>query len=520
MPELPDVEVYLRALGERIVGQTLARIRVASPFVLRSFDPPLRAAEGKTVRGLERLGKRLVWALDDELFLVIHLMIAGRLKWLAPGAAVPKKLGLAAFDFPAATLLLTEASKKKRASIHLVRGRAALAEHDPGGIEPFGASLDEFAAALRRENHTLKRTLTDPHVFSGIGNAYSDEILHRARLSPVTWTSRLDDGEVARLHQATLAVLGEWLERLDRERAGGFPEKVTAFRTEMAVHGRYKLPCPTCGSPVQRIVRGESEMNYCPTCQTGGKLLADRALSRLLHGDWPKTLEEMDEMKQASGLKLRAPADPPAAEEAPKRRAKGKSERLILFAHGAGAPSTSPWMEAWVARLATLGKVVRFDYPYIAAGKKLPDPQEVLVEAHRAALAKAMLGHRGPIVLAGKSLGGRMGCQLALEAPVAALVCLGYPLVSQSGKMRDEVLVALRTPILFVQGERDALCPLDKLEAVRRRMQAPSEVHVIGDGDHSLETSKAWLKRKRLSQDAVDARALAAIAAFLDRHAR
>ncbi len=299
MPELPDVEVYLRALRERIVGAPIERIRVASPFVVRSFDPPLRAAEGKKVLGLERLGKRLVWQLDDELYLVIHLMIAGRLKWLDRGAAVPRKLGLAAFDFPRATLLFTEASKKKRASIHLLRGRTQLAEHDPGGIEPLTCTLAEFAAALRRENHTLKRTLTDPHAFSGIGNAYSDEILHRARLSPVQWTSRLDDAAVARLYAATRTVLGEWLERLDGERAGAFPEKVTAFRAEMAVHGKYKQPCPDCGAPVQRIVRGDSEVNYCAKCQTGGKLLADRALSRLLHGDWPATLEELEERKAA-----------------------------------------------------------------------------------------------------------------------------------------------------------------------------------------------------------------------------
>jgi formamidopyrimidine-DNA glycosylase len=310
VPELPDVVTYIEALSERIVGQTIDKVRVASPFVVRSFDPPIRAVEGKGVQALRRIGKRIVWLLDDELFLVIHLMIAGRLRWLDRGAAVPKRMGLCAFDFPEATLLFTEASKKKRASIHLVRGEEALTALDPGGLEPLDIDLTAFAEALRRENHTLKRTLTDPQVLSGIGNAYSDEILHRARLSPIKWTTRLDDQEIARLFEATQAVLREWVERLNAERAGGFPEKVTAFRDEMAVHGRYKQPCPVCATPVQRIVRGESEVNYCPTCQTDGKLLADRALSRLLHGEWPKTLEELEERiaaRKASGAPRAAP---------------------------------------------------------------------------------------------------------------------------------------------------------------------------------------------------------------------
>jgi len=295
VPELPDVEVYLSALGERIVGEPIAQVRLASPFLVRSYDPPLKSIEGKRVLGLRRLGKRIVWALEGELFVVIHLMIAGRFRYLKAGAKVPKKLGLCAFDFPAATLLLTEASKKRRASLHVVSGEAGLAEHDPGGCEPLDATLPSFAEALQRENHTLKRSLTDPRLFSGIGNAYSDEILHRAQLSPVKWTSRLTEPETARLFEATQAVLTEWVARLEADRDGGFPENVTAFRPEMAVHGRYRQPCPECGAPVQRIVRRGSEVNYCPTCQTDGKLLADRALSRLLKGDWPKTLEELDE---------------------------------------------------------------------------------------------------------------------------------------------------------------------------------------------------------------------------------
>ena len=300
MPELPDVEVYVEHLRRRLVGQPLEHARVVSPFLVRSFDPPLRAAEGKHVRSVRRMGKRIVFELDDDLFLVLHLMIAGRLRWRDRGAKVPGKLGLAAFDFPMGTLLLTEASPKKRASLYLVRGKAAVDALDPGGLEPLTASTAAFAEALRRENHTVKRSLTDPHLFSGIGNAYSDEILWRARMSPVRLTSKMTDEEIARLHEATRATLLEWTATLARETGDDFPEKVTAFREEMAVHGKYKKPCPACGCPVQRIAYAANEANYCATCQTGGKLLADRSLSRLMRGDWPKTLEELEARKRAA----------------------------------------------------------------------------------------------------------------------------------------------------------------------------------------------------------------------------
>jgi len=302
VPELPDVEVYLRKLGPRVVGQVLERIEVKSPFVVRSFDPAIREAVGRRVTGTRRVGKRIVLELEGDLFLVVHLMIAGRLRWRAPGVsrpAIAAKLELARFGFAGGTLHLTEASSKKRASIHLVRGRAGVAALDPGGLEPLSASVADFAAALRRENHTIKRSLTDPHLLSGIGNAYSDEILHRARMSPVKLTKRLSDDEIAGLLAAVQAVLTEWTERLDREVGDGFPEKVTAFRAEMAVHGRFKQPCPVCGAPVQRIVHAANESNYCARCQTGGRLLADRALSRLLKEDWPRTLEELEEGKAA-----------------------------------------------------------------------------------------------------------------------------------------------------------------------------------------------------------------------------
>jgi len=302
VPELPDVEVYLRKLGPRVVGQVLERIEVKSPFVVRSFDPAIREAVGRRVTGTRRVGKRIVLELEGDLFLVVHLMIAGRLRWRAPGVSKPAiaaKLELARFGFAGGTLHLTEASSKKRASIHLVRGRAGVAALDPGGLEPLSASVADFAAALRRENHTIKRSLTDPHLLSGIGNAYSDEILHRARMSPVKLTKRLTDDEIAGLLAAVQAVLTEWTERLDREVGDGFPEKVTAFRAEMAVHGRFKQPCPVCGAPVQRIVHAANESNYCARCQTGGRLLADRALSRLLKEDWPRTLEELEEGKAA-----------------------------------------------------------------------------------------------------------------------------------------------------------------------------------------------------------------------------
>jgi formamidopyrimidine-DNA glycosylase len=300
MPELPDIALYLDALGTRTIGRKLERVRLFSPFVLRSFEPPLSAVSGLHVRELRRLGKRIVFGLENELFLVIHLMVAGRLRWeepAKPGVKPGGRIALAAFDFEHATLGLTEASKKKRASLHVVRGEAELATHDPGGIDPLHTNLAAFRAALTAENHTVKRTLTHPRVFSGIGNAYSDEILHRARLSPLKWTTRLGDEEIERLYEATRDVLVEWTERLKAQAAGAFPTKVTAFRPEMAVHGRYKLPCPVCGAPVQRIVHAENESNYCARCQTGGKLLADRSLSQLLKGDWPRTLEEWEALK-------------------------------------------------------------------------------------------------------------------------------------------------------------------------------------------------------------------------------
>ena len=299
MPELPEITAYLEALAPRVVGEPLERVRLASPFLVRTFDPPLSAAEGRRVEGLGRLGKRIVLSLEGDLHLVLHLMIAGRLRWREAGARVPGKVGLAAFDFPAGTLLLTEAGSKKRASLHVVRGEGALAEHDPGGVEPLEADAEAFREALLRENRTLKRALTDPRLVSGVGNAYSDEILHRARLSPFRRTRRLGEAELARLFAATREVLGEWIERTRTELAGAFPEKVTAFRPGFAVHGRYREPCPACGTPVQRIRYAENEANYCPGCQTGGKLLADRVLSRLMKDDWPKTLEELEAKKAA-----------------------------------------------------------------------------------------------------------------------------------------------------------------------------------------------------------------------------
>jgi formamidopyrimidine-DNA glycosylase len=295
VPELPDVVVYIDCLRPRVVGKSLDRVRISNPFLVRTYDPPLDAAEGKAVRGLRRLGKRIAFELDDELFLVLHLMIAGRLHWKPRGAKPPGKIGLAAFDFPDGTLILTEAGTKRRASLHVVRGEDALAAHRPGGLEVLDADPTAFRAVLRTHNHTLKRALTDPHLFSGIGNAYSDEILHRARLSPLTWTTRLTDDEADRLFAATRAVLTEWTDRLRAETGDGFPEKVTALRDGMAVHGRFGQPCPVCGTAVQRIVYAENETNYCPRCQTGGKVLADRALSKLLRGDWPRTIEELEE---------------------------------------------------------------------------------------------------------------------------------------------------------------------------------------------------------------------------------
>jgi formamidopyrimidine-DNA glycosylase len=293
MPELPDITVYIEALEARIVGQPLERIRIAKPFLLRSVDPPISSANGKKVVGIRRIGKRIGIELEDDLFLVIHLMIAGRLRWVPAGAKVPGKLGLAAFDFPNGTLILTEAGSKRRASLWLVRGEPALEQFQRGGLEVLDATVAEFKDRLTRENHTLKRSLTDPRLFSGIGNAYSDEILHRAKLSPVKHTRRLTDEEISTLFDATKTVLVEWTQRLRDESAGDFPAKVTAFREEMAVHGRFGKPCPICGTPVQRIRYADNETNYCPRCQTDGKLLADRALSRLLKQDWPKSIDEL-----------------------------------------------------------------------------------------------------------------------------------------------------------------------------------------------------------------------------------
>jgi formamidopyrimidine-DNA glycosylase len=298
VPELPDILAYLTALVPRVAGKRLDAVRLGNPFLLRSIAPPLSEAVGRTVVGVERIGKRIVFALEGDLFLVLHLMVAGRLHWKKRGAKVGGRGAMAAFDFADGSLVLSEASTKKRASLHVARGRSSLEAFDRGGLEVLGADLSRFREALTRESHTLKRALTDPRLFSGIGNAYSDEILHRAKLSPGKLTRRLTDGESARLHDATRDVLGEWVDRLGAEAARVFPERVTAFREGMAVHGRYGKPCPVCGTPVQRIVYAENESNYCPTCQTGGKLLADRALSQLLRGDWPKTLEELEERKK------------------------------------------------------------------------------------------------------------------------------------------------------------------------------------------------------------------------------
>lgn len=297
MPELPDIELYLHALRPRIVGHTLDRIRIASPFLVRSFDPHTDEAFGKKVVALRRLGKRVVWQLEDDLFVVIHLMIAGRFKFLARGAKVPGKIGLAAFDFDSGTLMLTEAGSKRRASLCLVRGETELASHDPGGLEILTATVEEFGQALTRENHTLKRALTDPHLLSGVGNAYSDEILHASRMSPMVLTKKLTAEQIERLHAHTVGVLTKWRDALIAETGEKFPEKVTAFRDGMAAHGRYGKPCPVCGTLIQRIQYATNEANYCPTCQTGGKLLADRGLSRLLKDDWPKSLDDLEQHK-------------------------------------------------------------------------------------------------------------------------------------------------------------------------------------------------------------------------------
>jgi len=299
MPELPDVELYLAALRSHLGGQRLNRARLASPFLLRSVDPPLDTLHGRRVEGFERLGKRIVWGFEGELFAVFHLMIAGRFKWREAGAAIPAKVGLLALDFDAGTLLLTEAGSRKQASLHIVRGRAAVGAFHPGGVEVSSLTAAEFTDILRRENHTLKRALTDPHLFSGIGNAYSDEILHASRLSPMKLTDTITDDEAALLHHAAISVLDRWKQQLIEENGSAFPEKVTAFREGMAAHGRYGKPCPVCGTAIQRIVYAHNEANYCPTCQTGGRLLADRALSRLLKDDWPRSLEDLERARVA-----------------------------------------------------------------------------------------------------------------------------------------------------------------------------------------------------------------------------
>ena len=293
MPELPDIAVYVEALERRIRGRKLERVRLVSPFVVRTAVPPITAAEGRAVTGVRRLGKRVVLAMEGSLFIVLHLMVAGRLRWLGRSERLPGRITLAAFDFPDGSLAFTEAGTKKRASIHLVDGEAALAAMNPGGLEPVDSEPTVFAARLTVENHTLKRALTDPRLFSGIGNAYSDEILHRAQLSPLALTQKLSPEEIERVHRATVDVLTEWTERLRAQAGEAFPEGVTAFRPEMAVHGKYGKPCPVCGAPVQRIVYAENETNYCARCQTGGVVLADRALSRLLHKSWPRNIDEL-----------------------------------------------------------------------------------------------------------------------------------------------------------------------------------------------------------------------------------
>ena len=292
MPELPDITIYLEALAPRIVGQPLERARIASPSLLRTVDPPLSAAEGRKVVRLRRLGKRIVWEMEGNIFLVFHLMIAGRFKWRPEGTKSPAKVGLASFDFPTGTLLLTEASSKKRASLYVVAGESALKQHDPGGLDVLNSDVSTFGERLQSQSHTLKRALTDPHLFDGIGNWLSDEILHAAKLSPFLLTGKLSDAEIGRLHAATQQTVRLWIDKLRVEAGDKFPEKVSAFKEGMAVHGRYKQPCPVCGSPVQRIRYADNEANYCATCQTGGRVLADRSLSRLLKADWPRSLEE------------------------------------------------------------------------------------------------------------------------------------------------------------------------------------------------------------------------------------
>jgi formamidopyrimidine-DNA glycosylase len=297
LPELPDITVYIEALTARVLGHPLERLRIGNPFLVRTIEPAPTELAGRRVERLTRVGKRIVFGMEREISLVLHLMVAGRLRWREHGAAIPGKVGLAAFDFPAGTAILTEQGSKRQASIHIVRGADAVAALDPGGLEVLDADLASFAARLTEDNHTLKRALTDPHIFSGIGNAYSDEILHAAKLSPMKMTSALTAEEIDTLHRTTRATLLDWIDRLRAEAGGEFPEKVTAFRKDMAVHGRYGQPCPVCGAPVQRIVYATNEANYCSRCQTGGRLLSDRAMSRLLKEDWPRTLDELESRK-------------------------------------------------------------------------------------------------------------------------------------------------------------------------------------------------------------------------------
>lgn len=303
MPELPDIAAYIHALDARVIGQPLQRVRIAKPFLLRTAQPPISALERKPVRELRRIGKRIVFGFDEELWLVLHLMIAGRLHWKDAGTNLAGRTALAAFEFPNGTLTLTEAGSKHRAALHVLQGRSALREVDPGGIDTLSCTLEEFRSSLNAENRTLKRALTDPRVVDGIGNAYSDEILHAAQLSPIEHTQKLTDAQWERLFEATRETLRLWIDRLSRQSANGFPEHVTAFRDDMAVHGRYRKPCPRCGAPVQRIRYADNETNYCPGCQTGGKLLADRGLSRLLGADWPRTLEELETLKRSGRQK-------------------------------------------------------------------------------------------------------------------------------------------------------------------------------------------------------------------------
>jgi len=341
MPELPDVTVYVERLQARTIGQSLEGLRVASPFVLRTVSPSPAELRGARVASVERLGKRILIGVDGDRYIVIHLMIAGRLRWKPRGEKVPGKVGLAAFDFPTGTLIFTEASPKKRASLHLVAGRAALAEFDRGGLDVFDASAAAFAERLRSERHTIKRALTDPTLFDGIGNAYSDEILHAAKLSPFRMTSSISDAEIATLHDACVGTLRWWTQRLRDEVGDGFPDKVTAFRPEMAVHGKFGQPCPVCGTKVQRIVYADNEANYCPTCQTEGRLLADRSLSRLLKEDWPRSLEELDERRaQRIAPPAIAPAAPPTS--APKRSRGAKAALTAPAAPSAPAAPPSP----------------------------------------------------------------------------------------------------------------------------------------------------------------------------------